>query len=41
MDVLKLKVQKLEVQERELWGNELKGILVGHLGALGWWRRLE
>ena len=39
MEVLKLNVQKLEVQEPELWGKGLEGILVGHLGALGGWRR--
>ena len=41
MGVLKQKVQKLEVQEPELWGEGVDGIKVGHLGALGWWRRLE
>ena len=35
MEVLKLKVQKLEVQEPELLGGGLERILVGHLGALG------
>ena len=38
IEVLKLKVQKLEL---ELWGEGLEEILVGHIGALGWWRRLE
>ena len=41
MEVLKLKVQKLEVQEPELFGEGLAGILVGHLVALVGWRRSE
>ena len=39
MEVLKLKVQKLEVQETELLGGGLEGILVGHLGAIVGWKR--
>ena len=35
MEVLKQMVQKLEVQEPDLWREGLEGILVGHLGALG------
>ena len=36
MEVLKQKVKKLEVQEPELYGKELEGILVGHLqGPVG------
>ena len=39
MDVLKLKAQKLEVQETELLGGGLAEILVGHLGAIVGWKR--
>jgi hypothetical protein len=39
MEALKQKFQKLEVQEPELWGEGIKGIIVGCLGALGGWRR--
>jgi hypothetical protein len=39
MEALKQKFQKLEVQEPEQWGEGVKGILVGCLGALGGWRR--
>ena len=41
MKVLKLKIHKLGVQEPKLWGEGLEGVLVGHLCALGWWKRLE
>ena len=39
METLKQKFQKLEVQEPELWGEGIEGIIVGRLGALGGWRR--
>ena len=39
MEALKQKFQKLEVQEPKLWGKGIEGIIVGHLGALGGWRR--
>ena len=39
MEVLKLKVQKLEVQETELLGGGLDGILMGHLVAIVGWKR--
>ena len=39
MEVLKLKVQKLEVQETELLDRGLEGILVRHLGAIVGWKR--
>jgi hypothetical protein len=39
MEVLKLKVQKLEVQETELLGRGLERILMGHLGAIVGWKR--
>ena len=39
MEALKQKFQKLEFQEPELWGKGIEGIIVGHLGALGGWRR--
>ena len=35
MEVKKLKVQKLEVQEPEHQGYCLEGVLGGYLGALG------
>ena len=39
MEVPKLKVQMLEVQETELLDGGLEGILVGHLGAIVGWKR--
>ena len=39
MKALKQKFQMLEVQEPELWGEGIEGIIVGRLGALGGWRR--
>jgi len=39
MEALKQKFQKLEVQEPELWGEGIEGIIVGRLGAPVGWRR--
>ena len=38
-EALRQKIQKMEVQEPELLGEGIEGIILGHLGALHGWRR--